>query len=140
MRLRAALASLPLASLLLAGCGCEGRAFTVRRAGAAVAEGCAEVADTAAARATGLVGRDPLAAGSALWLQFPMVTEACIVNRGVRFAITVAYASPDGRVTAVERAFPAGDPVARCHDDVLHAVEWSAANAPDVRVGDTLAW
>ncbi len=135
MKLRAA-----LASLLLAGCGCEGRAFTVRRAGAAVAEGCAEVADTAAARSAGLIGRDPLPAESALWLQFPMVTEGCIVNRGVTFAIDVAYAAPDGRVTAVEHAFPAGDPVARCHDGVQHVVEWSAANAPDLRVGDTLVW
>ncbi len=135
MKLRAA-----LASLLLAGCGCEGRAFTVRRAGAAVAEGCAEVADTAAARSAGLIGRDPLPAESALWLQFPMVTEGCIVNRGVTFAIDVAYVAPDGRVTAVEHAFPAGDPVARCHDGVQHVVEWSAANAPDLRVGDTLVW
>lgn len=135
MRLRAA-----LAALWLAGCGCEGRAFTLLRGGAHVADGCAEVADTAAARSAGLVGRDLLPEGRALWMQFPMVTEACVTNRGVRFAITVAWVAPDGAVSAVERGFPAGDSSARCHDGAQHVVEWAASNAPDVRAGDRLSW
>jgi uncharacterized membrane protein (UPF0127 family) len=129
-----------LAALLLAGCACEGREFTLRRGDAEVTRGCAEVADTAAARAVGLTGRDAPPEGRAMWLQFPMPTEACIVNRGVRFAIDAAYVSPSGVVSAVERGFPAGDPTPRCHDGALHVIEWASATAPGVRVGDRVAW
>lgn len=129
-----------LAALWLAGCGCEGRAFTVRRGDAEVADGCAEVADTAAARSVGLIGRAPLPEGRALWMEFPMVTEACVVNGDVRFAITVAYVAADGAVTAVSRDVAANDATARCRDGVQRVIEWAAATAPDVRAGDRVRW
>ena len=75
-----------------------------------------------------------------MWLQFPIATEACIVNGAVRFAIDVTYVSPAGAVNAVERGFPAGEATPRCHDDVLHVLEWTAATAPEIRVGDRVQW
>lgn|GEM_PF-1442113 len=131
---------LGLAALWLAGCACGDRAFTVHRGDAEVAAGCAEVAATAAARSVGLSGRPALPEGRALWLEFPLSTEACIVNGAVGFAIDVTYVSADGVVRAVERGFPAGDAAPRCHDDVRHVIEWTAASAPEIRAGDRVRW
>ncbi len=134
-------ASLAVAvTLSLAGCGCEGRAFSLTRAGSEIASGCAEVASTAAARTAGLTGRAPLKEGQAMWLEFPIVTEACITNGPVSFDIDVAYLSPDGAVLAVERGFRAGDRTLRCHDGVRHVIEWNSANAPSLRVDDRVTW
>jgi hypothetical protein len=43
-------------------------------------------------------------------------------------------------VSAVERGFPAGDAAPRCHDGVRHVIEWTAATAPEIRVGDRVRW
>lgn len=75
-----------------------------------------------------------------MWLEFPMVTEACITNGPVSFDIDVAYLSPDGTVRSVERRFPAGDRTPRCHDGAQHVIEWNSANAPPVRVDDRVIW
>ncbi len=124
----------------LAGCGCEGRAFTLRRGDVTVAEGCAEVADTAAARSVGLIGREPLPAGRALWLAFPMETEACVVNGDVRFAIDVAWVGADGSVRDVARGVPAGDASPRCHEGVVGVLEWSSSWGVEARAGDVVRW
>ena len=95
-----------------------------------------DVARTAAERAAGLRGAEPLCDDCGLWIEFPLTTEACIVNDGVSFALDVVYVTEAGSVVAVERDVPAADATARCHSDVRSILEVSAGAASVVAIGD----
>ncbi|MAQ16455.1 MAG: hypothetical protein CMN30_16890 [Sandaracinus sp.] len=99
--------------LVLAGCATPD-VISLRTEGALVLEVEVERAVTAAERRAGLEGRDPLAAGHGLLLEFPVEDEVCIANGGVDFGIDGIFLDASGLVTALEREIPAGDPTVRC--------------------------
>lgn len=99
---------------------------------------CAALAVSEQDRAKGLSGQPPLPDSRGLLLIFPVAGEVCIQNGPVSFAIDVVYAAEDGTVVAVERGFPAGDAVARCHPGVKRVLEVGAAVADGVVTGDVL--
>ncbi|WP_428266298.1 DUF192 domain-containing protein [Haliangium sp.] len=107
--------------------------------GELVLAACAELAVTEAERRQGLRGHDPLGSGEALLIVLPdQLDDICVTNDGVSFAIDVVFAAGDGRVTAIEREFPADDGDPRCHDGVRWIVEFAAGAAAAVAVGDSL--
>ena len=98
----------------------------------------AELATTAAQRATGLGGHERLASDEGMLLVFPGETRACVTNGPVRFAIDVVYLSSDRRVVAVERMLAPGDPQVYCHGSTELVLEVAGSIASDVQVGDLL--
>jgi len=126
--------------LLVATAACDdGRIeVSVERDGVSVLEVRAERAITADERRRGLRGHPGLGERDGLLIELPVVTEVCIVNGGVGFAIDAVHADGDGVIVAVERAIAAGDEQARCHDGVLDVLETAAGVAGDVAVGDRL--
>lgn len=96
----------------------------------------ADVARTAAARSTGLEGRQGLPDDEALLLLFPSETEACIRNSTVSFPIDAVFLSGAGEVVAVERALPAGDGEVVCQAQTAAVLEVAASVADAVVIGD----
>jgi uncharacterized membrane protein (UPF0127 family) len=108
--------------------------------GALVLEARAEVARTEAERRRGLRGHVPLAPGEALLIELSLeLDDICVVNNGVSFEIDAVFARADGTVVAVERAIPAGDASARCHDQTRWIVETAAGQARSVWPSDRLS-
>lgn len=136
MSSRAVIASL---CLCLAGCACDGRAFSIDASSRALV-GCARVASSAAERTRGLVGHAPLAPGEALWLEWPTSVEACIHNSGVTFSIDVVFVDASATVIAIERAVAADDSTPRCHSGVRHVIEITSGAADTVSIGARVRW
>ncbi|MFK8003936.1 MAG: DUF192 domain-containing protein, partial [Polyangiales bacterium] len=92
-----------------------------------------DLAESEDARRSGLRDYSSLSPEQGLLLVFPGVSEVCITNRGVAFAIDAVFVEA-GRVSAVE-SFGAEEDSLRCHraDEVLEVV---AGVASRVRVGD----
>lgn len=101
---------------------------------------CAEVADTEAARAQGLSGREGLEDDEGLLLDFPIADEICIVNGGVSFPIDAVYIAPDDAVIAIASNIPAGDATARCIVNTQRVLEMKAGVSSRVAVGDRFAF
>ncbi len=129
-----------LAFVLGSSCACGDRGFHVESASGPLLDGCARVAGTAAERSRGLIGHASLAAGEALWLEWPSPVEACIHNAGVRFAIDELFVDEHGSVVAIERMVPAQDASSRCHTGVRHVIELPASAAAAVTVGAVVRW
>jgi uncharacterized membrane protein (UPF0127 family) len=87
---------------------------------------CAEVARTAAERATGLKGRSQLAPNEGLLLSFPLEGEACISNEEVTFPIDVYFVNQGGLVVA-QHSFSSLDQDIACRN----AVKWVLEVAMD---------
>jgi len=126
--------------LLAAGCDDDGEDCHGTRVEGAGLPGplCAEVAETEAARRTGLSGRAPLEPSEALLLVFPLQGEVCIVNDGVSFSIDAVYLDDVGTVVAIERDIPAHDGTARCRDGVRYVLETAAGTVGGLEPGDTI--
>ena len=122
-------------AILLAGlvaCSpCEHRAVSL-----GPLEICAEIADTEAARARGLSGREALEDDEGLLLDFPIADEICIVNGEVSFPIDAVYIAPDDAVIAIAPNIPAGDSTARCIVNTQRVLEVKAGVSSSVAVGD----
>lgn len=120
-----------LLAWLVACSPCEQRAVSVGALGV-----CAEVADTEAARAQGLSGREALEADEGLLLDFPIADEICIVNEGVSFPIDAIYIAPDDTVIAIAPNLPAGDATPRCITNTQRVLEVNAGVSSTVAIGD----
>lgn len=122
-------------ALLTSSCQCPDE---VRLTGAETTLSvCAERARTEDERARGLMGRDPLAPGEGLLLEWPVETELCLFNRGVDFAIDMVFADAAGTVVAIERGVSPGDETLRCHV-AMRVLETAAFEADGFGPGDRL--
>jgi uncharacterized membrane protein (UPF0127 family) len=107
--------------------------------GMLVLEARAEVARSEDERRRGLRDHPPLAPGEALLIELPLeLDDICVVNDGVSFDIDGVFVRADGTVVTIERAIPAGETTARCHDRTRWIVEIAAGQARDVLPGDRL--
>ncbi len=118
--------------------GCSGDTATIVRGDDEVAAFCIDTARTAEERANGLRGVEALCANCGLAIEFPQVTEACIENDGVNFALDVAYFDSSDVLVAIERDVPADDATSRCHSGVLRVLELNAHVGADLRLGDKI--
>ncbi len=72
-----------------------------------------------------------------LLIVFPVVTEACIHNEGVPFALTALYLRGETEPRVIAREdFAAGEEGARCHAEVRAVLEVTQATGAGVQVGD----
>jgi uncharacterized membrane protein (UPF0127 family) len=99
---------------------------------------CVERLTTEAQLMAGLRGRAELAVGHGVVLEFPVESEICIFNDGVRWDIDAVYVGEDNVVNAIELGIPTGELGPRCHDGVLRVIEVHAGEADAVSVGDRL--
>jgi uncharacterized membrane protein (UPF0127 family) len=149
------LLALPLA-LLLAGCGSGGEVSEPPVAGPSAAAGTvevevgsvgrvrAEVADDDAERASGLMGRSAVPAGTGMVFRYPAPVEARFYMYRVPIPLTAVFAR-DGRVVGISLMPPC--PFAEPQDCPTYGPEQPfdtvletapATVAGKVRVGDTL--
>ncbi len=124
--------------LSASACGPACDEVRIERGGTPVTSFCVTRARTEPELREGLAGREGLSAGEALWMELPIEGEVCITNAPVRFGIDVAFADDAGVITRIERAWPAGDPDARCVLGTRRVLETRAGDLEAVAIGDTI--